>query len=64
MAGSNDDIEFEYDRETGDYYIFCQPRVIGTGKTASEALEDLRAAAHFSVDTLVNLKLRNLLEED
>jgi predicted RNase H-like HicB family nuclease len=53
-------INLEFDRETGEYYIMWKPVVIGAGKTEHEALEDLREAAHFGVDTLINLKLKDI----
>ena len=52
-------ITLKYDKETRDYYIIWEPVVIGTGKTGREALEDLRTAAHFGVDTMIDLKLKN-----
>jgi predicted RNase H-like HicB family nuclease len=52
-------ITLRYDKETGDYYIVWEPVIIAAGTTKHEALEDLRTAAHFGVDTLVNLKLKN-----
>jgi predicted RNase H-like HicB family nuclease len=57
------DINLEFDRETGEYYIIWEPIVIGTGKTRHETLEDLRTAAHFGVDTLIDLKLKNIKED-
>jgi len=59
---SSSDIEIEFDRETEDYYIVWEPAVISSGKTKEEALEDLREAAHFGVDTFVDLKLRDIGE--
>lgn len=56
-------IDIEYDSEGGDYYIVWSPMVIGAGQTEREALEDLRAAAHSGVDTLINLELKNITEE-
>ena len=53
------EINLEFDRETQEYYIVWEPVVIGMGKTTHEALEDLRMAAHFSTDTLVDLKLKD-----
>ena len=53
------DIIVECDTDTMDYYSVWEPIVIGAGKTAREALEDLREAAHFSVDRLIDLKLKN-----
>lgn len=59
---SSSDIEIEFNQETKDYYIVCEPTVISSGKTKEEALEDLREAAHFGVDTFVDLKLRDIRE--
>ena len=59
---STNDIETEFDEETQDYYIIWEPVVISLGKTKEEALEDLREAAHLSVDTLIALKLRDIKE--
>ena len=56
----NNDIELEFDEETRNYYIAWEPIVISLGKTRQEALEDLRQAAHFHVDTLINLKLEDI----
>lgn len=53
-------IEIEFDEETQDYYIIWNPIVIGSGKTREEALEDLKGAAHYGVDTLIDLKLRDM----
>jgi predicted RNase H-like HicB family nuclease len=58
------DINLEFDRENGEYYIVWAPVVIGTGQTEGEALEDLREAAHFGADTLIDLKLKNIKKED
>jgi predicted RNase H-like HicB family nuclease len=56
----NNDIELEFDEETRNYYIVWEPIVISLGKTRQEALEDLRQAAHFGVDTLIDLKLKDI----
>ena len=53
-------ITLRYDKETRDYYIVWEPVIIATGTTRHEALEYLRTAAHFGVDTLVDLKLKNV----
>jgi len=58
------DIKLEYDKESGDYYIVWEPVVISAGKTARQALEELRGAAHLGVDTLIDLKLKNIKKED
>jgi len=53
---STSEICIEYDRDSRGYYIIWQPQiVIAMGRTAAEALEDLRAAAHFGIDTAVDL---------
>jgi predicted RNase H-like HicB family nuclease len=53
-------INLEFDRETGEYYIIWKPIAIGMGKTRHEALKDLREAAHLGVDTLIDLKLKDI----
>ena len=58
------DINLEYDKESGDYYIVWEPVVISAGATEREALEELRGAAHLGVDTLIDLKLKNIKKED
>ena len=57
-------ISLEFDKKSGEYYIVWEPVVIGTGKTKDEALQDLREAAHFGVDTLIDRKLENIKKED
>ena len=53
---SANEIRIEHDRDSRGYYIIWQPQVvIAMGRTVAEALEDLRAAAHFGVDTAVDL---------
>lgn len=61
MANS---INLEFDKKSGEYYIVWEPVVIGAGKTTGEALEDLREAAHFGVDTLIDRKLQDIKKED
>ncbi|HEY55478.1 MAG TPA: hypothetical protein G4N91_04300 [Dehalococcoidia bacterium] len=61
---AENDINLEFDSQTGEYYIIWRPVVISTGKTKDEALEDLREAAHFGVDSLIDLKLANIKKED
>ena len=58
------DVEIKFDEETQNYYIFWEPMVISLGKTKQEALEDLREAAHFDVDTLIDLKLKDIRKGD
>ena len=61
MANS---IDLEFDKKSGEYYIVWEPLVIGAGKTAGDALQDLREAAHFGVDTLIDRKLQDIKKED
>jgi predicted RNase H-like HicB family nuclease len=56
-------IDLEFDKESGEYYIVWEPVVIATGKTADEALQDLKEAAHFGVDTIIDRKLQNIKKE-
>ena len=57
-------INLEFDETSREYFIIWEPVVNGTGKTAGEALQDLREAAHFGVDTLIDRKLENIEKED
>jgi hypothetical protein len=57
---TRNEIIVECDPDTMDYCSVWEPVVIGAGKTEREALEDLRVAAHFSVDTLIELKIKNI----
>jgi predicted RNase H-like HicB family nuclease len=57
-------IELEFDEESGEYYIVWEPVIMGAGKTADEALEDLRAAAYFGVETLIDQKIQKIEKED
>lgn len=56
-------ISLEFDKKSGEYYIVWEPLVIGAGKTKDEALQDLREAAHFGVDTMIDRKLQNIKKE-
>ena len=54
-------IRTEYDDDSQGYYIIWQPlTTIGMGRTGQEALEDLRAAAHFGIEVMVNSKLKEI----
>jgi hypothetical protein len=64
VNGLANSIDLEFDRESGEYYIVWEPVIIGAGKTAGQALEDLRAAGHFGVDALIDRKLQNIKKED
>jgi hypothetical protein len=60
----SNDIRLDYDKESGDYYIVWEPVVVSAGRTARRALEELRGAAHSGVDTLIDLKIKELKKED
>jgi len=62
-ALAENDINLEFDRESGEYYIIWKPLIIGMGETRTRALEDLREAAHFGVDTLIDLKFKDIRKE-
>jgi hypothetical protein len=64
VNGLANSIDLEFDRESGEYYIVWEPVIIGAGKTAGQALEDLRAAGHFGVDALIDRELQNIKKED
>jgi hypothetical protein len=55
----NNEIDIKFDAASQEYYASWEPIVIGTGKTVYETLEDLRQAAHFSIDALIDLKSGN-----
>ena len=52
-----DNMYLEYDSEKGEYYVTLLPVIVAAGKTRHEALEEVRMAAHFCIDTLVDLEL-------
>jgi hypothetical protein len=65
MASSDNDIQIEYDEEVQSYYIVWRPVVaVGMGKTEKDALEELRAVAHLGIDTVVDLKQREIVGEE
>ena len=56
----DNELKTEHDDSQG-YYVVWQPlTAIGAGRTEREALEDLRVAAHFGIETIVNSKLREI----
>jgi hypothetical protein len=63
-ALDKNDINLEFDSQSGEYYVIWKPVVIGMGKTKGKALADLREAAHFGVDTFIDRKLENIKKED
>jgi len=65
MMLSDGDMTIEYDDELQSYYIVCtHMAAAGLGKTKQEALADLREAAHFGIDTTVDLKLVQIGEKE
>ena len=61
---NRNDINLDYDKESGDYYIVWEPVVVSAGSTERQALEELRGAAHLGVDTFIDLKLKHINKED
>jgi predicted RNase H-like HicB family nuclease len=57
-------IDLEFDKKSGEYYIVWEPVFIGAGKTRDEALRDLREAARFGVDAMIDRKLKDIKKED
>jgi predicted RNase H-like HicB family nuclease len=56
-----DEIVIAYDDDSQSYYCIWRPLTsVGLGKTKAEALDDLRAAALFGIETMVDLKLRKI----
>jgi predicted RNase H-like HicB family nuclease len=56
-----DEITITYDDDSRSYYCIWWPLTsVGLGKTETEALDDLRAAALFGIETMVDLKLREI----
>jgi len=57
----SDEITIDYDDDSQSYYCIWRPLTsVGLGKTEAEALDDLRVAAHFGIETMVDLKLREI----
>ena len=64
MSG-NCDIEIGFDEVSKDYYIICDlPTAIGSSGTEIEALHDLRDAAHFGIDSIIEQKRKEMAKED
>jgi orotidine-5'-phosphate decarboxylase len=53
-------IDMEFDEVSQGYYVVWEPVVIGMGQTEAKALEDLREAAHFCVDSFIDLKFKDI----
>jgi len=62
---SNSGINIEFDDVYKDYYIIWRlPIAIGSGSNEIEALHDLQTTAHYGIDSLINLKLKEISRED
>jgi O-succinylbenzoate synthase len=57
MIPATRDIDVEFDEETRSHFVVWQPFLVGSGMTQREALEDLRAAAHFGIDAMIDSEL-------
>ena len=56
-----DEIMIAYDDDSQSYYCIWRPLTsVGLGRTEAEALDDLRAAAHLGIETMVKSKLREI----
>ena len=56
-----DEIIIAYDGDSKSYYCIWRPLTsVGLGKTEAEALDALRTAAHFGIETMVDLKLSEI----
>ena len=54
-------IYIEYDSVNGDYFtVWNPPAALGAGKTAIEAINDMRQAVHQCIDILLDLKVEEL----
>jgi predicted RNase H-like HicB family nuclease len=56
-----DEIVITYDDDSRSYYCIWRPSTsVGLGETEAAALDDLRAAAHLGIETIVGLKMREI----
>ncbi len=63
MSG-NGDIQIIFDGLSCDCYAVWQlPLAMGYGTTKVEALDELREAAHFCIDVLIDKKLKEIKKE-
>jgi hypothetical protein len=49
-------IEMAFDSKSGDYYAVWQPVFLGSGRNRLEALKDLRKAARFGIDAMIDVR--------
>jgi predicted RNase H-like HicB family nuclease len=59
MKSGNHDIAVEFDEASRSYFIVWAPLIASAGDTEHEALEELRDAAHFGVDAMIDMKLKD-----
>jgi len=65
MMLSDSGILIEYDEELQSYYVAWSPvTAVGLGKTEKEALEELRKTTHYGIDTMVDLKLKEIVGKE
>ncbi len=61
MMMPDNEIDIEFDEESGNFYVVWRPfTAVGMGETAREALEDLKQAAHFGIETAVDMKMSEI----
>ena len=61
MENENKDIRIEYDTVSNSYFIVWQPMlVVGTGSSRKAALDDLKKAAHFGIDAILNVEIEKV----
>jgi predicted RNase H-like HicB family nuclease len=60
MRSGNPDIAVEFDEATRSYFIVWAPLIASAGDTEHEALEELRDAAHFGVDAMIDMKMKDI----
>lgn len=65
MSLLDNEMIIEYDEQLENYYVVCRPlAAVGLGETEQEALADLREAAHFGIDTMVDLELKEIVRKE
>ncbi len=65
MMPSDNEMLIEYDKEIQSYYVAWRPvTAVGLGKTEKGALEELRKTAHYGIDTMVDLKLKEIVRKE
>jgi hypothetical protein len=58
---TENEIEIVFDEITEAYYVVWKPvTAIGSGKTKYAAIQHMREAAHFGIDAVINLILKEM----